>query len=88
MLSNKLSENLFGSGKNTLLGSDSAQVFDAELKDFWDRVREAGQIDRLLSIAGKSYTAKGVKILTDRGQEGVIMAFIPVVPAVNVLQKE
>jgi two-component system NtrC family sensor kinase len=77
VMSNKLAENLLGAGQGPLLGSDSARVFGAELRNFGARIKDAGQADSFLAIGGGNFMARGVKILTDQGQEGIIMAFIP-----------
>ncbi len=79
VLGNKLSIDIFSRDNNTLVGLYSAQVFTPELNNFLNEIMEIRRPnDALLSIAGKNYTAKGVKILTDQDQEGVVMAFIPV----------
>ena len=77
VMDNKLSKDLFADATRNLAGSDSAQIFSPELRNFLAKVRETGQEENLLNIANGSYTVKGVKILTEQKQEGVIMAFIP-----------
>ncbi len=77
VLGNKLSKDLFAGVTKNLVGTDSAHIFSLELKKFLAKVREIGQEEDLLNINNASYTVKGVKILTEQKQEGVVMAFIP-----------
>ncbi len=77
VLGNKLSEHLFQQ-KGNVAGINYEQLFNEELKSFFNKVRATGKTDKVLSIANNTYRVKGVKIQTDQDQEGVIMTFIPI----------
>ena len=77
VLSNNLSDKLFGSENRSLVGISSEQVFPPELNVLFRKAKENKQINCPIDISQESYRLKGTKMLSDDEQEGVIFVFFP-----------
>lgn len=77
VLSNNLSDKLFGTENRSLVGISGDQIFPPELNALFRQAKENKQINCPIDISHKFYRLKGTKMLSDEEQEGVIFVFFP-----------
>ena len=77
VLSNNLSDKLFGKENRSLVGISSDRIFPPELNELFRQAKKNKQINCPINISQGYYRLKGTKILSEGEQEGVIFVFFP-----------
>ena len=77
VLTNNLSDKLFGRENRSLVGISGDQVFPPKLNALFRKAKKNKQINCPIDISQEVYRLKGTKMLSDDEQEGVIFVFFP-----------
>ena len=77
VLSNNLSDRLFGEKNRSLVGTSNSKLFPPELTLLTDRLKNDDDINGEINFNQKSYKVKGIKMLPDEEQKGTVLVFIP-----------